>query len=570
MPSLLVIRLHPVEPVTGTEFTAYLEELSITAYELSVNDPDGTRLGAARYITPSDPVRPEHGTQIFQHCSVDASGVTVTVDQMFAVATAVIEFEPEDEEYRTADVRLVIRRNDDDTEIRHRQIYYNVPVIPDRSIPDEPDHSFFINLEPSLYLALSPPSQSSPTEILPKDGAAPNFGTLRRVVQDVLAEDPGVTGDALETTIAALNIDQCRHIAHEIIWDPDAYPLPVPKSTLWEIYTGPQASDSEDERNRRQFEGDLLTYYTTHNAEADRLTNFVFALSAAVWCEQKSREATQVGFYFPIFLNEPSSGEAKVILTGLFPTFEVPAAYFYAITAILPPQVKREQRYTMVTLDNEAHTLDNLEQAIDAGLLEEPAGINRFQAARRLRALGAVEETGTAEYSVATSSSAVHDLVSGWLADTSEDINAFWSGRTAPEDLTGHLDLVLCGITHNHASLIAAIKASSPNGLNVSSVSALIAVSSDDWVALFRNHPDFLPEFTKPGTTEERIQAFLRHLRRFFDVLLQPPEPPTPEAEAIPVLSRPPRNPLDLLLTNRTDFVFVVSSVIPAVRFAMP
>lgn len=42
MSSLLVIRLHPEEPIPGDDFTTYLEGLSIIAYELSFDNPDGS------------------------------------------------------------------------------------------------------------------------------------------------------------------------------------------------------------------------------------------------------------------------------------------------------------------------------------------------------------------------------------------------------------------------------------------------------------------------------------------------------------------------------------------------
>ena len=42
MPTLLVIRLLPVEPISGDDFTTYLDGLSIAAHKLSFNDPTGT------------------------------------------------------------------------------------------------------------------------------------------------------------------------------------------------------------------------------------------------------------------------------------------------------------------------------------------------------------------------------------------------------------------------------------------------------------------------------------------------------------------------------------------------
>lgn len=269
MPSLLVIRLHPVEPVTGAQFTKYLERLSITAHDLSFTDPIGAAtpaLGPATYIAPALPPIPpippsrsiapiqDPDTRIVQHFSITTDPITRidTAREFFAVATAVIEIPdpPAGGEYRTADIRLVITRNGN--EIAHKPVYYNVPVAP-APIPANPNA--FPGLQPiSLHLALPSAAQPSGALILPEDGTAPNFATLRTAVETVLNKDPGSTAG-----IANLDSAHCRHIAYEIIWDRMAYPIPLPKRSLEEIYTGPQASDSDDERDRRIFEGDLLT-----------------------------------------------------------------------------------------------------------------------------------------------------------------------------------------------------------------------------------------------------------------------------------------------------------------------
>jgi Tc toxin complex TcA C-terminal TcB-binding domain len=575
MPTLLVIRLHPAEPVTGDEFTNYLTGLSITAHEVSFTDAAGNApaFGTAAYIAPTLPPSPDTAppipnqdpnNRITQHFGINSDPILSTFSrEFFAVATAVIEIPdpPTGGEYQTADVRLEITRSG--SGIVHKQIYYNVPVAP-APIPADPND--FPGLQPiSLHLALpSSGQQLSTTVVVPEDGTAPNFGNLRAAVEAVLNAEPGSTAG-----FANLTRQQCRHIAYEIIWDRMAYPLPLPKRSLEDIYTGPQAADSDDERDRRIFEGDLLTYYVKHNSEAERLANFVFSLSAAIWCEEEIKNATHVGFYFPVLLN-PLGKEAKVILTGvtdpvtnvvqpLDPAFEVPAAYFYALTAILPPQVNREQRFKMVTLATEAQTVLNIEQALDEQVLSEPVltvpagvNVNRFQAARRLRALGAAGEVGTPECVVALASP-VHGLVSSWLAATDADINTFFWSITPFTNTAGHLDLVLCAVTKAHGPLEAAIKAAP---FSVGTAADLAAKTNGDWEALLHPDPTLLPAFTKPGTTEERTQAFIRHLRKFFDVaaIFQPPVPVI--EGAAPGLDRAAGNPLDALLITNPGFTF--------------
>ncbi|MDZ7363649.1 MAG: insecticidal toxin complex protein [candidate division KSB1 bacterium] len=560
MPSLLVIRLHPVEPISGDDFTSYLNGLSIAAHEVSFNDPTGSgpAFSTAPYIAPTLPPSPspnpipihDPNNRITQHFRIDPVPLTGDFARtFFAVATAVIEIPtpPAGGEYRTADVRLVITRGGG--EIVHKQIYYNVPVAP-APMPADPNN--FPGLQPtSLHLALpSPGQQLSETVIVPEDGTAPNFEKLRTAVENVLNAEPGHT-----TGIADLAYDKCRHIAYEIIWDRMAYPLPKPKRPLETIYTGPHGATSDEELDRKIFESDLLTYYVKHNSEAERLANFVFSLSAAIWCEQKSRQTTEAGFNFPVFPDSPGR-QAKVILKGvgaaaLVPAFEVPAAYFYALMANLPPQVKREQRFKMATLNAEAQIVANIEQALDDNVLVEPAGVNRFQAARRLRALGSVGEVGTPKCEV-TPASAVHGLVSNWLAFTGADINAFWVALSAA-DVAGHLDLLLCAITKAHAPLVAAIKAPA---FGVNNVNDLAAKTNQDWEALLHPNPALLPEFTKPGTSEERTQAFIRHLRKFFDVANVFDSPDAPIVNSAPGLTRSAGNPLDELLILYPGFTF--------------
>lgn len=591
MRSRIIIRLHPVEPISGDDFTDYLDDLTITAHEASFNDPDASEgaVGAATYIAPELPepsdehedIVPEYApeTRIVQHYHASFDGeVDAYVIRFYAVATAVIEIPdpPDHGEYQTADVRLVITRGDND--FVHKQVYYNVPVAPG-PIPEPVNpNDFPVISDPSgnpiisLHLALpSPGQQLSSTVIVPEDGTAPNFGNLRTAVENVLTSEPGDT-----TGIANLTRDQCRHIAYEIIWDRMAYPLPVPKRPLESMYTGPHDDPSSaDERDRRLFEGDLLTYYVKHNNEADRLANFIFSLSAAIWCEEKSREATQVGFYFPVFPNSPER-EAKVILKGidadppapLDPVFEVPAAYFYTLAAILPPQINPEQRFKMATSDAEGQSIAIIEQAFDDQILTEPilttpgdVNVNIVQAARRLRALGAVGEVGTPPYEVVSGSPApAHGLIGSWLASIEADINEFWKALSLPNDFSGHLDLLLCAITKAHEPLVSAIE---DPVFEVNNVDALAKKNSNDWKELLSSDsdppvllPELLPEFTKPGTAEERFEAFILHLRSFFDVasVFDPPEPA--DVDTSPGLGRPAGNPLDALLSAYPGFTF--------------
>jgi hypothetical protein len=558
MPSLLVIRLHPVDPVTGDAFTSYLTGLSIAAHELSIDDPDGNgpAFGTAAYVAPKLPASPSKNpapvpdskSRITQHFEIipGATPKDLSTRGFFAVATAVIEIPdaPQGREYRTADVRLVITRNG--AEIIQKQVYYNVPVA---SGPIPKNLNDLQNLQPvSLLVSLPAPGQQlATTGAEPVDTTAPDFASLRAAIEQVLIAEQGITQD-----IANLTREQCRHIAFEITWDPMAYPLPVPKRSLEAIYTGRQSAENDVERDRQLFETELLAHYARHNSEAEHLTNFVFAVSAAIWCEQETRTATQTGFAFPIFPPAPAR-ETKVILenTEAALGFGVPAEYFYAIAAIFPAQVRREERYTMALLSSEEQTVAQIEHGFIQHLLTESAETNRYQAARRLRALGAVSEAGTPVFpftgvSATPKATPVQGMVSHWLRFNGADLISFW-GALPARDLEGHLDLLLAAITKGHSPLVATI--TSPE-FGVKDVTGLAAKTTRDWEILLRSDPELLPDFTRPGTTEERIQSFIRHLEQFFEVPKVFETPPTPTANPAPTFGRPAGNPLDALLAS--------------------
>ncbi|MEH7275211.1 neuraminidase-like domain-containing protein [Neobacillus vireti] len=656
MPSLLIIRLHPVEPVSAAEFTGYLNGLRIVAYELSFKDPDGNNIGypPAEYnppnISPPNPYPfPDPNTRIIQHFHIDP---VLNLCDFFAVATAVIEIPdpPPGGEFKTADVRLEITRGGKD--FIHRQKYYNVPVETGTLPVNLNDICTIITT--SLHLTLPVPGEQLEPILTTLNGNAPNFMELRTAVENVLNQEPGNTLD-----IANLNRDKCKHIAYEIIWDRNAYPLPVPNPPsldLESMYTSSISTSSNLDSERKMFEADLETYYIKHNNEADRLANYIFNLSAAIWLEEESQKAKQAVFFFPVFalpaptlsssgvgsllsagkyyieytwvtpngetqvsaeanititkgqnidvtvptlpngatqcniyIGTTSGGEiyhgqtnltnytidailandvkppvgsdnkTKVILKSpgpiLNPVFEVPAEYFYALTANLPQQIKREQRFTMFSLQTEQQIVSDIEQAINDKVLTQPTSVNPFQAARRLQALTSQSENDTPVVEIIPGTS-IDGLVSGWLAFLGEDINVFWETLSV-NNIVGHFELIILAVTQNYIPLINAINDPS---FNVNDVTALAAKTSEDWEALLNPNPpvnpDRLPNFTKPGTREERIQAFISHLRKFFYVANIFTKTNSLTVDPAPVLGRSPGNPLDLLLTMYPGFLF--------------
>jgi len=288
--SVIVIRLHPTKPTDGLTFEQSLEGLTITVADRSFADPQGTAhvLGTAVY----DPPPPANPT-IVQH------QMSFMDPTPAPVATAAIEV-PDPlgyAEYGNPDLRVTIERAPSgggatETILNH-DINFNIDLatVP---MPAGPDPIAYMQLGPvSLYLAIPPSSIALGPGVafleVPTDGSPPPYQAVHDAVTTVLAADP--TG-AVDLT--ALTVDQCRQIANEIVNNRMLDPLPVPKTALEQLYGGGHEDD------RRQFESDLQTYYTVHNTRADVLTKFIYSMSAALACEQRTNAATQVGFSFPI------------------------------------------------------------------------------------------------------------------------------------------------------------------------------------------------------------------------------------------------------------------------------
>jgi hypothetical protein len=188
-----------------------------------------------------------------------------------------------------------------------------------------------------------------------------------------LSQEVGAAGVAAGTIVSftpslgSLTLDQCQNIAYELLWT-QQQPLPTPPDPIENLYTNPPnngelmssgSSVNQLEGDRQQFEAQLKTYYASPNANADRLTTYVYALSAAVACEQTSLAATQALIQFPSQPGSSSTNSASdqsVILTALDTIagpahFGVPAAYFYAIAGATPTSRNATQRYGDATGD---------------------------------------------------------------------------------------------------------------------------------------------------------------------------------------------------------------------------
>jgi hypothetical protein len=571
VPDLIILRLHPAEPMKGPDFTACLAGLAITAYDLSFADSvGGVKIGTAQGLADPHTGAPGNNSvnvtvaAILQHYIDIFDPISLTViRKLEAAATAVIVINAPagHHEYPAAgafDLRLELRRGGLD--IIDHTLDYNATVTSVGALSN--NQTTYFGMAASAYATLPPAAVGLDPALayvdLPPDGQPPKFVDLVKAINLVLAMDPdGANADL--THRSPLTAAQSRQVAAEIVWNRTLYPPPAPPRSLGELYTQPPADPKVDaaqaDQDRKQFEAQLTGYHATHDAEAGRLAGFVFAAAAAVACELMSRQAARAGFLFPLITGAATGttiSDTTVLLTdpaALNPPFTVPAAYFYALGATLPPQVSAPQRYDMARFETEPRLLTEFQTAVDAGAIVVPAkpvtvpaapAVNPDQVARRLHALGST----AGSFPEVPLAAPVTLLVADWLAYAGANASidtAFWTPEVAAE-AAAYLELLLHAVTGNHPALIVAIKGP-PH--NVAAVTGLVAITDRQWRDFFLGPPPppgappriaLLPPFTQPGTPKERVEAFIRYLRKFFAVPLTLAAPPALNLAAPPTL----------------------------------
>src|SRR5205814_4453101 len=111
---------------------------------------------------------------------------------------------------------------------------------------------------------------------------------------------PSGTNITFAPNLGALSAEQCRNVAREIVWSQQP-PPPQPPDSIGQMYSNPPnaglmlkgTAPNQLEADRQQFEASLMSYYALADMAAGRLTGFVYSLSAAIACEQRSLLSTQ-------------------------------------------------------------------------------------------------------------------------------------------------------------------------------------------------------------------------------------------------------------------------------------
>ena len=537
MPNYIVLRLIPPVATDATTFATYLNNLTIALYDASYANP----------VTAGPPAAALIGTAVYP-----ADIVQHEIPPTVSVATAIIPYTPPGPEYIAPDLRIVFARAGA-PEVFDPRTYYDVKLLsaatppPPQSIPDS-DVSAFVTLPPVT-------NPAAVSLVLPADGTPPEFDALMAAVTAVLTQDPAssVTSDE----IANLTVDQCRNIANEIVYGPQAA-LPTPPDALENMYTNPPNSSTYNdfnEQNRLNFQGRLAAYYGTNDALALLLTNYVFSLSAAVYCELQSQMAVSALVKFPVNPNAApaptftTATEAQVIFTGAL-NIAIPAAYFYALTYEMPLQITKDQRYQRATGGDQQRNLDRLTDAVNAGWITVAGALNPAQAVRILQALNVPPSSTITQWPLAISTSA-EQIWTDWLGfplaanwptyKAGDDLTQFWPGE-ASANAGDFLNLVLfiltCGFEIQPAGQLLADEIISHFGF--SDVTQLADTTPGDWEAFFDNLPGslgvpsvaVLPPFTEPGTVRTRVVTFIRYLQRYFQL--------TPSPDVIPPVPDPP------------------------------
>jgi hypothetical protein len=107
---------------------------------------------------------------------------------------------------------------------------------------------------------------------------------------------------------------------------------------------------------------------------------------------------------------------------GLNLNFQVPAEYFYVLSAVLATNITAEGRYRMATDDNESRLVASIKAAIDANTIVA-AATTPENAARRLVAIG---RGRVQRPPLCPLNANVNTLVTAWLAVMGASIDAFW------------------------------------------------------------------------------------------------------------------------------------------------
>jgi hypothetical protein len=584
---------------------------NVTSTTVKLSQPLLGALPSGQQVTFTFPLSKD----IAQHVEVTTTGWSFFTGIQYAiipaaVATAVVPLNTAPALPDYLDIKVNATRGTQTLPLP--DTYYNVKVSTSALPTQAYQYQAISPADTGLYVSLPPLPGAKPISLtIPNDGSAPPFDVLYPAIQTALNNDPvpNVSSPADLISSAAA----CKRIAYDIIWSYQNT-LPIPPDPLESLYTNPPnpggggsiintGSDSGSnnfEQDRQKFEGELGSFYSTNNANAERLTKFVAAASAAVACEQASLSSDTALLEFPV---DPSVAyanaiESELLVQGISVTgasglnFGVPAAFFYALGGHLDQSTGTVQRFQMATGDAIERLLQQFGTAVDQGVINDtekfsdpsvvPASISSFQAARRLAALG-VSAASTSPSVAVNAGTPLASLVEDWLKAAAPapqnppltygntDFN-IWTQLAVKDqaDETGYLYLDLDALTQGYVipsinrTLAEQIAGWLPTTTNPATANPTVAtlkqVTASQWTAFFTVYgsPQWLPPFTQPvapgvaqstaaptdGYIALRIRAFIRAVHQFFTVSSVATSAQLPAAGTPPAFERPAFDPI--------------------------
>ena len=591
--ALIILKLLPDKAVPADRFQPYIHNLTITAWDLSIdNGQIGTSVGTATsgfVLPPPSPAvvledtskatasaetaasetplapksTPTLANTIFQDQWVKPESEIIPKWNLLSTATALIVATIPSA--RTSlNVRFTLERNGLSLPAPPNE--YNIPFVPvpaDATFVPQPNSSSIFHTF-AAYVQLPPPAVgvSKDTPYLPSasNGQPPTLPQVVEAVDLVLAKDP--LTDPSYTSISktqetALTERQCAYIAAEIAWNRSLNPLPTADSPIGELYTvypsnqTPAGYDAATAgKNRQQFESNLKSYRSSFSGDALSFIPLVFSASAAAWCEYKSYSTGQVAVKVPVNTSDPGTvSQTTVVISGVSgdgaPSFGVPAAYFYVLSQSMSPSILPPQRYAAAITTRQDQLLQAFQAAVDSGAISKTnspltnsgTAVTPEDAAAHLISLGG----GTPSSSPTVPMSALSKL----LAPAQNESGSSWTNKLINNPTT-HVHLLLHAITNGHSDLVDSVS----NHFQVQKADDLTKITNDQWSKFFENNSSLLPEFTRPGGVQQRTNSFIQRLGQFIAVPTKSKTTRSPVSSTIPSFGVPTNDALSLFIAK--------------------
>jgi hypothetical protein len=291
--AIIVVRLVPTQVSAGSDFAATLQNLSISAYDRTVNNtsPDvvtglnDTPLGTASglisipeflIVNPGTAsALPSIPNSIIQHFDITTTPITPLAAATALIVVNTIDFTKYQEYPQISwtnwpttpstvdfDLRFEITQSKQSQPTVNNAVAYieynvqNVWGPADLTLLSGTDSLSFQQLAATAYVQIPPVTTPGASSVqLRSDGQPPNFGNLVTAIDAVLAGDHPANAPTLEKMTQPLTIAQCQEIASEMIYDRavNAPPLPQGSEDIGWYYTAGYNTQTADSNSKQTY-----------------------------------------------------------------------------------------------------------------------------------------------------------------------------------------------------------------------------------------------------------------------------------------------------------------------------